>query len=74
MGQVEKGMEIKMCELLDKYWNQGVEQGIKQGEAKRLTKSVDSLMANMSLSLQQACESIGSTVEEYMRAKRIQAT
>lgn len=75
----EKGEEITMCELLDKYVNQGLQQGISQGlvqgmhqgEAKMLIKAVDSLMTNLALTLQQACESIGSTVEEYQHAKQI---
>lgn len=45
-----------MCELLDKYWNSGVQHG------------ADSLITNTSWTLQQACESIGSTVEEYTKS------
>ena len=71
---IREGEEITMCELLDKYWNGGVAEGAQQGEARMLIKAVDSLMANLALNLQQACESIGTTVEEYTRAKRIQTT
>lgn len=73
LSEDEKGAEITMCQLLDKYIDQGISQGIDQGiiqgKSMMLVKAVDSLMANMALNLKQACESIGSTVEEYQQAK-----
>lgn len=73
----KKGAEINMCEWLDKYINQGIQQGIEQGiqqgisqgESRMLVKTIETLMANMAFSLKQACESVGSTVEEYQKAK-----
>ena len=73
LSEDEKGAEITMCQLLDKYIDQGISQGIDQGiiqgKSMMLVKAVDSLMTNMALNLKQACESIGSTVEEYQQAK-----
>ena len=71
---IREGGEITMCELLDKYWNGGIKEGAQQGEARMLIKAVDSLMVNLAFSLQQACESIGTTVEEYQLARQIKHT
>lgn len=70
-----KGEEIAVCEVLDSFINrgiqQGIQQGVPQGEARMLVKAVDALMANLSFSLKQACESIGTSEEEYRKAKLV---
>lgn len=66
-----KGEEIAVCEVLDSFINRGIQQGVPQGEARMLVKAVDALMANLSFSLKQACESIGTSEEEYRKAKLI---
>ena len=62
-----------MKTFLDRYYResiaQGVSQGISQGIAQNLVHNVEALMQNLSLSLQQACEYINSSVEEYQQAK-----
>ena len=47
----------------------GMRRGIEQGMAENLIKSVASLMNNLGLNLQKACESLGITVGEYEDAK-----
>ena len=46
----------------------GIGIGKDIGDAKRLLHSVESLMKKLSCSVQEACESIGATVEEYNEA------
>lgn len=46
----------------------GKEDGVDIGDAKRLLHSVEILMKKMSYSVQEACESIGATMEEYDEA------
>lgn len=81
-NEEEEGEEITMVNLFDKYWNMGVTEGISQGisqgfsqgttrgASQMLVKNVDSLIRNLSMSLAQACESIGSSIEEYQNAKK----
>lgn len=48
---------------------EGYEEGKTHGDAKRLVKSVNTVMRNLKMDLEKACESIGTTVEEYEKAK-----
>ena len=77
----EKGEQNTMKTFLDRYYRdsvaQGISQGISQGTllgaAQNLVRNVDALMQNLSMSLQDACASINSTVEEYQKAKEYPA-
>ena len=51
---------------------QGRMDGIREGKAETLVKSIDSIMKNLELDLQQACNLIGTTQEEYIRSKQIE--
>ena len=48
---------------------EGRSEGIREGRAETLVKSVEIVMKNFGIDLQKACEGIGTTVEEYHRAK-----
>ena len=48
---------------------QGLEQGRTEGELKTLVKNVEAAMKNFHISLKEACEGLGTTVEEYEKAK-----
>lgn len=48
----------------------GEERGIEKGIAQNLVKSTDSAMKNLGIDLQQACEVLGTSVEEYENAKK----
>lgn len=50
---------------------EGYEEGKTHGDAKRLVKSVNTVMRNLKMDLEKACESIGTTVEEYEKAKEV---
>ncbi len=50
-------------------YQEGRKSGIETGMAENLIKSVSSLMNNLGLNLQKACESLGITVGEYEDAK-----
>lgn len=67
LTEEEKGVEVKVCEVLDSF----IDRGIQQGEARMLVKIVENLMNNLAFSLNQACESVGYTVEEYRKAKSV---
>ena len=48
---------------------EGRREGKKVGKAETLVKSVEAAMKNFGIDLQRACEEIGTTVEEYHKAK-----
>ena len=52
---------------------EGLEDGIKEGEKvgvlKTLTKSVEAVMKNLHTDMKNTCDIIGTTVEEYEKAK-----
>lgn len=50
---------------------EGLEKGTQQGDAARLIKSVEHIMQSLSISLEEACRIIGSTPEEYHKAKEL---
>lgn len=58
-------------EGLEKGLERGLEKGTKQGDAARLIKSVEHIMESLSISFEEACRIIGSTPEEYYRAKEL---
>ncbi len=47
----------------------GMEAGYHKGEANAFVKNVESAMKNFHLNLQEACEGLGITIEEYEKAK-----
>lgn len=55
---VERGKEL------------GIEKGMKHGRLKTLVKSVELSMKNFHMNLQEACQGIEISVEEYENAKR----
>lgn len=67
---VERGMKRGIEQGIQK----GIEQGVQQGKEQMLVSTVDHAMQNLSLSLEQACEGLGVTVEEYRAAKKGQET
>jgi len=63
----EDGMEAGY----DKGKADGYAEGEAKGEAKTLVKNVEAAMKNFHMSLQEACEGLGTTIEEYEKAKEI---
>lgn len=73
-------MAMSIYEYNEEYvkkslYEEGLEEGIKEGEKvgvlKTLAKSVEAVMANLHTDIRNACEIIGTTVEEYEKAKNI---
>lgn len=49
---------------------QGIEQGIERGSLKTMVKNVELSIRNFHVSLEEACEALGISVEEYEKAKQ----
>ena len=64
-GWEEEYMTLRMIER-EKY-----NEGINQGKAGSLVNSVDNLIKNLDLSLEEACTALGSSVQEYEKAKEL---
>ena len=60
-----------MCEIVDKFINKGIKEGDSTGDSRRLIKSVETLSLHSGVSIEKACEMIGSTLKEYSTAKNI---
>ncbi len=63
--------EVSMCELFDQYERKGREEGIKCGEAMRLVTDIENVMRFFQVTLEKACEGLGTTVSRYEEAKKI---
>ena len=50
----------------------GYDKGKEEGDSSRLIKSVEAAMRKFNVDLQTACEGIGTSVEEYRKAKELQ--
>ena len=48
-----------------------MEKGVKRGEAKRLVKDVESAMNFFKVTLEKACEGLGTTVQGYEKAREL---
>lgn len=59
---VEKGKELGI--------ERGIEQGMEQGNMKTLIRSIELNMKNFHINLEQACEGLEISVEDYENAKR----
>lgn len=54
----------------DEYvWDAGVARGMEQGDAQRLVRSVENTMETLHVSAEEACRIIGTSKDEYERAK-----
>lgn len=74
MSIYEYNEEYVRKSLTETGYEQGLEDGKRDGKAKTLIKNVDAIMRNLNLDLEKACEAIGTTQEEYTRAKTMDST
>ena len=77
--QIREEDEITMCELFDQYERKGREEGEaagrregrKEGEARRLVTDIENAMRFFQVTLEKACEGLGTTVGRYEEAKKL---
>ena len=63
--------EITVCELFDQYERKGRKEGEKRGEARRLVADIENAMKFFQVTLEKACEGLGTTVGRYEEAERM---
>ena len=74
---VEGGYD--MCQAIEEIMEdgriegraEGRAEGRVEGQAFALVRSIECAMQNFHVNLQVACENLGTTVEEYHKAKKI---
>lgn len=65
--QIREEDEITVCELFDQYERKGREEG----EARRLVTDIENAMRFFQVTLEKACEGLGTTVGRYEEAKKL---
>lgn len=63
-------LEIGLQQGLEQGMEKGKEIGKEIGDAQRLLKSVENVMENLEVGVEEACAIIGASVEEYNKAKQ----
>ena len=66
----QKEEEVIMCEFLDKYLNDGIERGKKQGEEKARLEDIKNLIEKLKLTAEQAMEILEIPKEEQEKYLR----
>ncbi|MBD5547920.1 MAG: transposase [Lachnospiraceae bacterium] len=65
----KKGGKVNMCQGLREWMEDERNAGLEAGKAEMLVSSVESVMLKFNVDLGKACEGVGTTVEEYLKAK-----
>lgn len=71
--ETEEG-NVKMCQGMKERLEEKYETGHAEGHAEERVRSVESIMQNLKLSLEDACRGIGISIEEYYTAKEMAAS
>jgi len=61
--------EFNLEDAKEVWYEEGLEEGIGKGRQKELVKSVEEVMKNFKVSLEEACRGVGVTVDEYEQAR-----
>lgn len=64
----DKGTVINMCWVAQNLIAEGKSQGIKIGEAKGILQTLNSLVADKIIGVDEAAKRAGMTVDEYTKA------
>ena len=66
---------INMCGAVDQMiaegMERGMEQGIERGTAENLCKLVNNFMSRRKVTLEEACDALGISADDYNKAERL---
>ena len=68
---VEHGIQQGIEQGMAQGMAQGIEQGIERGTAENLCKLVDNFMSRRKATLEEACDALGISVDDYNKAERL---
>ena len=64
---IRQGMERGMAQGMER----GMEQGIERGTAENLCKLVNNFMSRRKVTLEEACDALGISADDYNKAERL---
>lgn len=64
-------LELESLKIIHQERDEGRAEGISVGDARRLLSSVSGVMEKFGISLEEACDAIGVTLEQYEAAKEL---
>ncbi len=64
---IRQGIERGMAQGMER----GMEQGIERGTAENLCKLVDNFMSRRKVTLEEACDALGISADDYNQAERL---
>ena len=65
---------MKMCQGMKEWLEEKYEMGHAEGHTEAYTRSVENIMRNFNLSIEEACRGIGISVDEYYLMKSVPLT
>ena len=69
-NQEEEERKLRAAERQAGYAS-GVEQGIERGTAENLCKLVNNFMSRRKVTLEEACDALGISADDYNKAERL---
>lgn len=66
-----KGVGKKVCIAIDEMMDDAREEGREEGKNRVLVSNIENAVQNFKISLEDACKGLGTTVENYERAKQL---
>ena len=65
------GVEQGIRQGIERGMAQGMEQGIERGTAENLCKLVNNFMSRRKVTLEEACDALGISSDDYNKAERL---
>ena len=65
------GVEHGIRQGMERGMAQGMEQGIERGTAENLCKLVNNFMSRRKVTLEEACDALGISDDDYNKAERL---
>ena len=68
---VEQGIKQGIKQGIEQGIEQGMAQGIERGTAENLYKLVSNFMSRRKVTLEEACDALGISADDYNKAERL---
>ena len=68
---IRQGMERGMAQGIERGMAQGMERGMERGTAENLCKLVNNFMSRRKVTLEEACDALGISADDYNKAERL---
>ena len=68
---IERGMAQGIERGMAQGMERGMEQGIERGTAENLCKLVNNFMSRRKVTLEEACDALGISADDYSKADRL---